>query len=656
MNRPLTLLIGLLSVCSLLLASHIPRRPARPTWGSGDIKRSSSAIAITPDGATVLVVNPDSNSITLVDAASWAAVDEIRVGVDPRTVAADDAGQRAYVANRGSDSISVVDLSSHSVVAEISVGRRPYGVVVHPAGDRLYVAEQGIDRLATIDAATLEIINTTPTADRPSGLAISDDPSTGSGRRGRTLYVTHLLTGQVSIIALDRHITFLPLLLKASQEIRDWRLEINLQSSTLRLGSGQVSNLHSPFSNLQLWPDSNLVQSIVLSPDGRTAYVPHTRSNTTNRALTFDTTVFPLVSLVDLTTQQHMVGHQIDLGTLDPPGVGLPFDAVVTPDGGELWVVNAASNDVSVVDLAGRRLAAHIEVEDNPRGIVLSPDGATAYVNNTLAGTVSVIDTAAYTVTATIDVTRIPLPPVLLNGKRLFHSSHDPRVSKAQWISCNTCHFEGEHDGRTWFFGFAGPRNTTSLLGMIQTYPLRWSAEWDESADSEFVIRKENFGSGLIEGEMNCSLSPVDCVHQPPNQGRSYDLDCLATFIDSLQIPLSPSHAGGEPLTEAEERGKAIFEDPDLECIDCHPPPFYTDRETHDVGTVTSDERIGPAFDTPTLRGLYDSAPYFHDGSAGTLYDALTYPSPESEHDVRGLLTEAEIQDLISFLLALPYE
>jgi cytochrome c peroxidase len=28
-------------------------------------------------------------------------------------------------------------------------------------------------------------------------------------------------------------------------------------------------------------------------------------------------------------------------------------------------------------------------------------------------------------------------------------------------------------------------------------------------------------------------------------------------------------------------------------------------------------------FDTPTLRGVASSAPYFHDGSAPTIYDAL---------------------------------
>ena len=324
-----------------------------------------------------------------------------------------------------------------------------------------------------------------------------------------------------------------------------------------------------------------------------------------------------------------------------------------------------ASNDISVIDLTSHHLTAHVEVGDNPRGIVLSPDGATAYVNNALAGTVSVIDTAAYTVTTVITVTGIPLPPALLNGKRLFHTSDDSRLSLAQWVSCNTCHFEGEHDGRTWFFGFAGPRNTTSLLGMIETYPLRWSGEWDESADSEFANRKENFGSGLIDGQMNCSISPADCANHPPNQGRSYDLDCLAAFMDSLRVPLSPAHtctcvqcrcAHGEPLTEAEQRGQTIFNDLGLGCIACHPLPLYTDQQTHDVDTATADERIGPEYDTPTLRGLYDSAPYFHDGSVATLHEAITYPSPGSEHDVSGLLSEAEIQDLIAFLLALPFE
>lgn len=617
---------------------------------SSTLRRASSAIAVTANGATLLIVNPDSNSLTLVDTTSRSVIAELPVGVDPRTVTVDDAGSRAYVANRGSDSVSVIDLAARQVITTVTVGDRPYGIIVSPAADRVYVVEQGTDRVRILDAATLQTISLIDVADRPSGLALSDD--------GRTLLVTHLLTDTITVLTVQPYQVLLPVVLRSGTF---GQTTIQLPTSNLPM-SPRVSPSAEwaawrqlPTSTLHLWPDSNLVQSIVIAPDGRRAYVPHTRSNTTNTALTFDTTVFPLVSQIDLTTRQHLIGQQLDLGTLDRPGVGLPFDAALTPDSTELWVVNAASNDISVINLISRTLAAHIEVGDNPRGIVLSPDGSSAYVNNTLAGTVNVIDTNAYTVTSVITVTNIPLPPLLLNGKRLFHSSNDPRVSLNQWISCNTCHFEGENDGRTWSFGFAGKRNTTSLLGMIETYPLRWSGEWDESADSEFANRKENFGGGLV-ADMNCSLSPPDCVNQPPNQGHSYDLDGLAAFMDSLPIPLSPAHAHGEPLNAAEQRGRTLFNNPTLGCVTCHPVPLYTDKQKHDVGTAGPDEKIGPAYDTPSLRGLYDSAPYFHDGRAATLYAAITYPSTGSEHDMHGRLTEAQSQDLIAFLSALPFE
>jgi len=605
--------------------------------GTTFYKRSSSAIALTKDGQTLLAVNPDSNSISIIDLGDLTTVHEIPTGSDPRTVAVDDAGERVYVANRGSDSISVIDLGARQHLQEIPVGSRPYGVVVSPDGRFLYAAEQGSNRLRILDAAKLTTINLVATGERPSGLAISGD--------GHKLYITHLLSNKITVLnARLPYYGYLPVV----QSHNDYT---NQETAVTQ----PDSSAQASFATIDLWPDSNLVQSVIIAPDEELAYIPHTRSNSSNRALTFDTTVFPLVSLIDLTTEEHLLGQQLDLGTLDPPGVGLPFDGMASPDGSELWIANAASNDITVINLETRQLAAHIEVGDNPRGLVLSPDGETAYVNNTLAGTVSIIDTKTYSVTNTITTTAIPLPPLLLAGKRLFHSSDDPRLSKNQWIACNSCHFDGEHDGRTWFFGFAGPRNTTSLLGMIQTYPLRWSGEWDESADSEFAIRKENFGAGLIDGAMHCDLSPPDCVYMPPNQGRAAALDALAAFMDAQPMPLSPAHAHGEPLDATAERGRSLFMDPALGCITCHPPPYYTDQQTHDVGTATGDEKISPAFDTPSLRGLHNSAPYFHDGSAAALIDTLTYPSPNSEHDLRDQRSESEIQDLAAFLRALPY-
>jgi YVTN family beta-propeller protein len=559
------------------------------------VKRASSAIAVRPDGALVATANPDSGTVSVIDAATLEVAAEIAVGADPRTVAFDNVG-RVWVANHGADSVSVVTPDDGGV-AEVPVGTRPYGIVVAPDGNRVFVSERGGGRVVAIDAARLEVVAAFELGGRPAGLAITDD--------GATLVSTHLLAPRLSVIDL---------------------------------ATGVVDTV-------ALFPTSNLVQSVVMAPGTPTALVPHTRSNNDNRALTFDTTVFPLVSMVDVPGRRHRVGEQLSLETVDPPGVGLPFDAAVSADG-VAWVVHAASNDLTVVDLASRARLAHVEVGDNPRGIVLDPGGDRAFVNNTLSGTVSVIDAASFDVVAEIRATRLPLPPTMLAGKRLFWSSDDPRLARDQWISCASCHFEGEHDGRTWHFAFAGPRNTTSLMGMVQSYPLRWSAEWDESADSEFAITEEQFGSGLLDGGMHDPLGL-------PNAERTDDLDALGAYLDGLTMPANRVSASLDPIAVA--RGRALYSEPATACLDCHPPPYYTDFDRHDVGTADGpDERLGPEIDTPTLRDLARSAPYLHDGSATTLRDVLTVANPDDRHGGTSHLGPAEIDDLAAYLLSLP--
>jgi YVTN family beta-propeller protein len=603
-----------------------------------DVKRSSSAIAVTADGDTLLVVNPDSNSLSMVGLGMLTTLLELPVGVDPRSVAVSTDGDTAYVANQGSDSFSVIDIPARVVTVTVSVGDRPVGVAVSPNGRFVAVAELGDDTVRLLDAASLATLSLTPVADRPYALAFTPD--------SRRLLVTHLLSGDVTLLTIQPFTVYLPLIVHTQGMPYGIR---NTQHAT-------CITFHVSRFTLPTWPNVAPAPAVVMNSSGTRAYLPQTMANGLGLNTGFDTTVFPKVSVLNLQTDSHQTSEHISLPETDWP-VGLPWDAALAKNDAELWVVNAASNDVSVIDISNPTRparVANIPVGDNPRGIVISLDGNTAYVNNTLAGTVSVIDANAYTVTEVITVTTIPLPPALLNGKRLYFSSARPDLARARWISCNTCHVEGEHDGRTWLLQYLGAvppgatpiitRNTTSLLGMIETYPLRWSAEWNESADSEFSVRFEQFGTGLITGTMHPTLGP-------PNQGRSYDLDCLATFIDSLAAP-ARTHA----LTEAEQRGRAIFELPATGCARCHAAPLYTDLQVHDVGTAdTYGEWFGPLIDTPTLRFLYDSAPYLHDGSAATLSDVLTTKNPNDEHGVTSYLSEQELDDLIAFLLALPY-
>lgn len=598
---------------------------------------ASHALALSADGALLLVANPDSNSLTFVDTRARAILAEIDVGVEPRAVALTQ--QHAFVANRGDNSVSVVDLPSRTVLVTLPVGNKPGGIAVSPDGRFLAVAEQGDDTVRFLDSTTLKSLTRHPVADRPTGLAFTVD--------SRHLLISHLLSGQVTRLSVLPHVGFLPVIGRPGGEA--------IRPESYADSAPAVSN------PLQLiiptWPHVAPAPAIIVNKTGDRAYLPQTMANGQGLNTQFDTTVFPRVSVLNLETWSHQSGEHISLPESDQP-VGLPWDVALARDDEEVWVVNAASNDISVIDISTPSLprrVVHLAAGDNPQGIVLSPDGAWAYVNNTLAGTISVINTALYTVTAVIPVTEIPLPPLLLTGKRLFHSSARPELSRAAWISCNTCHIEGEHDGRTWLLQYLGEvppgqtpvitRNTTSLLGLIETYPLRWSAEWDESADSEFSIRFEQFGTGLIDGEMHPPLGP-------PNQGRSAELDALAAFIDSL-----PAASRVHTLTEAERRGQVIFESAGTQCLSCHPPPLYTDLHGYDVGTAGGGgEWLGPVIDTPSLRFLYDSAPYLHDGSAADLAAVLTTKNPADEHGVTGHLTPQEVRDLVHFLLALPYQ
>ena len=563
---------------------------------------ATSSIGITPDGTTVFVVNPDSGSVSAIDTASETTLDEIIVGRDPRILAVGPDGQRLYVTSRASATLTILDIQSFSALATLRVGPEPYGVVADPNGHFVYVAASGAARIDVVDTELAQVVDTIATQPRPKGLAISQD--------GTRLYVTHFLSGTVSVIDLtDRSVRTV-------------------------IATG---------------PESNIAQRLVLHPTNNRAYLPHIRSNVSNPHPLFDTTLFPVVSVIDLATDQHLLPERLELSVVDRP-VNLPFDLALSSDGQQAHIVYLGSGDMSVIDLASRQVLAHIEVGDGPRGIVLTPDDRTAYVANSLSDDVSVVDLDTFEEVNRIPVTTSPLSPQVKRGKLLFTSSRSTRVSRDRWMSCESCHADGEQDGRTWSFP-DGPRNTTNLRGVAHTHPLHWSADRDEVQDFEFTIRELQAGTGLIEdGEPQPELGQ-------PNTDLSADLDALAAFVESLQPKPSPFRLADGTLTSAALRGQAVFHRADVGCADCHIPPLFTDLLLHDIGTSSGPgELLGPAFDTPSLRGIWHTAPYLHDGRALTLREVLITHNPTDRHGHTAHLSEAEVHDLVAFLRSLEGE
>jgi mono/diheme cytochrome c family protein len=222
----------------------------------------------------------------------------------------------------------------------------------------------------------------------------------------------------------------------------------------------------------------------------------------------------------------------------------------------------------------------------------------------------------------------------VLKGKQLFYDARDTRLARDAYMSCASCHNDGGSDGRTWDLTGMGEglRNTASLRGRAGNAQgfLHWSANFDEVQDFEAQIRTLAGGSGLMsDADFNTGTRS-----QPlglSKTGVSADLDALAAYVASLStFANSPMRNADGSMTAAAVAGREVFRA--ANCAQCHGGAAFTisaAANLKDVGTLkpTSGGRLGGALtgiDVPTLRDVWASAPYLHDGSAPTLAAAIT--------------------------------
>ncbi|MEM7256455.1 MAG: Ig-like domain-containing protein, partial [Pseudomonadota bacterium] len=128
------------------------------------------------------------------------------------------------------------------------------------------------------------------------------------------------------------------------------------------------------------------------------------------------------------------------------------------------------------------------------------------------------------------------------------------------------------------------------------------------------------------------------------------DLDALTAYMTSLdRVDNSPWRLADGSMTTAALAGESIFAAQG--CASCHTGAIFTDSNSallHDIGTImpeSGNRLAGPltGIDTPTLLGVWSTAPYLHDGSAPTLQDAVTA-------HLSITLSVAELDDVAEYL------
>ncbi len=568
-----------LMMCLILGTVSAQERPLYALPDANTRTVHNSSIALTSTGRIIAVANFLNDTISLFDLQVRTSIAEIPVGDDPRSVAFSPNNQLLLVVNRGSGTLSVIDVPNRALLNTYELGILPYGVIT--ANDQFaYVTLQGTNEVIQLDFTTGQIIERIPTPPNPAGLAIW----------GNLLYITHLWSGDFSLIYTPQ-----------AQVVR-----------TISTGA-----------------DVSLAQAIMIDPASARAYLPQSRSNAGAVALTYDTTILPVVNVVDLRTMTLLRNARIALDVADRP-VNSPFAIDFDAVRGLLYVANAGTNDVSVINLATGLAQAHINVGVNPRGIILNLDNSLAITHNAIDGALSIIDTRDFSISTTIPVSDLTIPIDEAIGAELFHNASDRRMG-TNWVSCANCHFDGQSDGRIWQNFEGGARNTPVLYDLLNSAPYTATGSWDELADVEHKIRTLHAGYGLIETGVNPTLGET-------NSGLSIDLDALVLYMTTFKAPPTP-------MTQASElviAGETIFNE--LECATCHTETLGIDGQNHDVG---SDVEIN----TPTLNWLWMSSPYFHDGRAQTLRDVFLL---EGDHQIIGQISLEEIDALVTYLQSLP--
>ncbi|MEM7151655.1 MAG: PKD domain-containing protein [Myxococcota bacterium] len=629
-----------LSASVTVTVTHVPSH----------VPRHSSTVVRLEDGR-VAVVSPDSDELMLAGPAGegeFVVLDRRPTCARPRT-AAPLADGRVAVTCQDDDAVMVLDpAGGPSLELSLGYGARPYGVVAQ--GDQLWVTLQARGELVAVDASgdPLSLIDTWPAIEDARGVALMPD-----GRLAVTRWRSPDTEGQVAV---------------------------------LNPADGSVEAVPLPFdptppSDTESGGVPTYLDQVLVSPIGDQVAVPTLQANIgqgeflDGNALTFETTVRGVVAFLDLPGSEGAAMQEDFNRRKRFDNRGFMAAGVFSSRGDYLFVAGRGSRAVDRVDtFTGAGAGTLLDVGYAPSGLVLSADDRHLFVDAFVARELVVYDVSDFSVLplpiASLTIPSAePLSPELLRGKQLFNDAFDPRLAKDSYLACAHCHLDGEADRRTWDFTDRGEglRNTIDLMGRGGTEhgPIHWSANFDEVQDFENDIRHAAEGSGLLDDADWESGTTADTLGDP-KAGLSVELDALAAYVSSLtDFPRSPHRLADGSLTAQAQAGEVLFLSPVLGCTTCHGGLGLTDSAflgpgpvLHDVGTLTeaSGQRLGgplPGIDTPTLRGLWNGAPYLHDGSAATVLDVLTTANPGDQHGMTSTLTAEQLEALVAYLQSL---
>jgi cytochrome c peroxidase len=215
------------------------------------------------------------------------------------------------------------------------------------------------------------------------------------------------------------------------------------------------------------------------------------------------------------------------------------------------------------------------------------------------------------------------LDPHVEAGRALFFDATSGVMSTAaSGVSCATCHMVGRTSGINVMERDLVARQVPSFAGPIaMTAPFTWTNLVPTVPEEARITSQIRLGGrGVTDAQ----------------------LEAVSAYIEQIRDVDTPDKGSSSPEVQ---RGRALFERPDVGCSGCHNGPRLTDNLDYDLYGMTG-------VNTPTLVGIVATAPYLHDGRADSLRDVLE-TARRGEMGNASMLSEAELDDLEAYLRSL---
>jgi cytochrome c peroxidase len=270
-------------------------------------------------------------------------------------------------------------------------------------------------------------------------------------------------------------------------------------------------------------------------------------------------------------------------------------------------------------------------------------------------------------------------PEKVALGRMLFY---DVRLSKAQNLSCNSCHDLAKHgmDARPFSVGHknqVGARNAPTVYNAATHVAQFWdgrAATVEEQAKGPILnpIEMANDEPRVV-GTLSSIPAYVEAFKAAyPGRAQPITLDNVGDALGAFERGLVTTSrwdqfiAGKtDALSAPEKRGLRTFLD--IGCMACHTGPQVGASMFQRVGVMEpwpNQRDVGRAaitkspvdrmmFKVPSLKNITATGPYFHDGSAATLEDAIR---TMGRYQVGVLLTDPQVAAIASWMRSLTGE